>query len=208
MACVRIVRQAFATQSRALIFADPPLIIDTWTRRRHGAGAMLLLLLVVAFAWPFWNWRMRSHPLMGADRVDLCAALQGIPALASLHTRSYYPTDGAGACAWTDNRGVEQLDIALYTVQTMNTRYNPPQKIERYFDHWLESLRGRLRNVVQSGEPGERTLRYTLHPRIDVVSRQAMIEDHGTLMWVSSNTMGAAEFEPLAGALQSALRRD
>lgn len=180
--------------------------IETWTRRRRGAGALLLLVLIVAIAWPFWNWRMRSHPLMGADRVDLCAALQATPALATLRTRNYYPADGAGACAWTDTRGVERLDIALYTVQTMNTRYYPPQKIERYFDHWLQSLRGRSRNVVQSGEPGERTLRYTLHPSSDVVSRQMMIEDRGTLMWVRSNTMGAAEFNPLAAPLQKALR--
>ncbi len=177
-----------------------------WTQRRPGAGLLLLLALVGAMSWPLWHWRNSSHPLAGTEHLDLCAQLGATPGLAGLRPQVFRPTDAAGKCEWSDAGGVVQLDTTLYTIRSMAQDYNPPQRIDRYYDDWLAQIRPSGADaLVEQGQPGQRSLHYVMHPR-GATSRQAMVEDHGTLLWITSNTMDAAGFAQLEEPLRAQLR--
>jgi hypothetical protein len=177
-----------------------------WTQPRPGSGLLLLLALIGAMAWPLWHWRNSSHPLAGMEHVDLCARLGGSPGLASLRPHAFRPTDAAGKCEWSDAGGVVQLDTTLYTIRSLAQDYSPPQRIDRYYNDWLAQIRPSGADaVVEQGQPGQRTLRYVMHPR-GATSRQAMVEDHGTLLWITSNTMDAAAFAQVEEPLRAQLR--
>lgn len=180
---------------------------DAWSRRRPGAGLLLLLVAVGAMAWPLWHWRDNDHPLAGNARVDLCALLRGAPLLSGLQLLGSNPSDAAGACEARDGDDQVLFQATLYTTRNLAQAYDPPQRIDRYFDNARDQIRSSLHvdGFTELGEPGARAFRYAMRPR-DVTRREWMIEDHGVLLSIRSTTLDAGAFDRLAEPLRLQLR--
>ena len=180
---------------------------DTWNRRRPGAGLLLLLVVIGAMAWPLWHWRDNDHPLAGNVRVDLCALLRGAPLLSGAQLRSSNPTDAAGACEARDGDGQVLFQATLYTIRNLAQAYDPPQRIDHYFDNARDQIRSSLHvdGFTELGKPGARAFRYAMRPR-DVTRREWLIEDHGVLLSIRSTALDAGAFDRLAEPLRLQLR--
>lgn len=181
---------------------------DRWTRRIPGAGLLLLLFLAGALAWPLTRMRDIDHPLANQARLDLCARLGAVPELAHLRSVSYTPSDAAGGCQWHDSLDNAEVDLVLFTIRSLADAHNPPMRIDdqyRQSRDWARSVGAD--EFIEAGEPGQRRLRYRLRARErDVHSRQWLVEDHGVLLWIRSNTLDADAFDALAGSLRTRVR--
>lgn len=182
---------------------------DRWTRRIPGAGALLLLFLIGILVWPLARMREIDHPLAGQGKVDLCGKLEATPQLAQLQVQAdAAPSDAAGGCQFMDDRGVVRIDLMLFTIRSLADGHEPPMRIDdqyRQSREWARSVDAD--EFAETGEPGQRRLRYRTHSREgDVHSRQCLIEDHGVLLWIRSNSMDAGTFDALGDVLRERLR--
>jgi hypothetical protein len=158
-----------------------------WTRRRPGAGLLLLLVLGVALAVPLWRWHGgHGHPLTGADHVDLCAQLVGLPRLEGL-VPGIQPSQGsAGACRWRDAHGHVQLDAMITTTRSATTDAAVGD-LDALYANWRDEVRASgAADIVEDKEHGVRRLRYR---RGD--TREWLVEDHGVMLWLRSATLDA-----------------
>jgi hypothetical protein len=173
---------------------------DPWFRRRAGAGALLLLFVAAALALPLWYWRQLDHPLVGVASLDLCAPLRALPALSRFKAQPFDSPGSAGACRWHDDDDKLQLEAVLQT-----TRSSSGADFAKLFDTWRDEARlsyGPAAAMRQSGEPGERVLQYASGS-----GRQALLEDHGTLLFLSSASMDEMTLSALIEPVRNALRQ-
>ncbi|HEY2346197.1 MAG TPA: hypothetical protein VGH80_09980 [Xanthomonadaceae bacterium] len=174
---------------------------DRWLKRRRGSGSLLVLFLIAVLGYPLWHWRGLGHPLAGETRVDLCARLAPVPALSGLHAEGFPDAGAAGACRWSDDDGKVQLDAALST-----TRSSGGQDLDHLFDTWrgeVKAADGPAAGLVESGEENARVLSYhTLR------GRERLVEDHGILLDMRSETMDDGAVDALIQPVRLALRTD
>ena len=172
---------------------------DTWFRRRAGAGALFLLFVLAALALPLWFWRQLDHPLVGVASLDLCAPFRALPALARFKAEPFDSPGSAGACRWRDD-DKQQLEAVLQTTRSSNGA-----DFAKLFDTWRDEARasyGPAAAMRESGEPGERILQYGSGG-----GRQALLEDHGTLLFLNSASPDEAALSAMIEPIRNALRQ-
>ena len=169
---------------------------DPWLRRRPGAGLLLLLFVLAALALPLWYFRGNDHPLAGEEPVALCDRLQGLllPGLVAVNGKL---SGVAGVCIWRDAQGQTPFEATLTT-----TRISSPHGVGELFATWrTEVMANGSDTFVESGETGERTLRYCRGGNCEW-----LIEDHGVLLWLRAFRMSDVMFDEVAKAATATLR--
>ena len=169
---------------------------DPWLRRRPGAGLLLLLFVLAAMCLPLWYFRGNDHPLAGEDSVALCTRLDGLllPGLVAMAGKQ---SGVAGICVWRDAQGQFPFEATLTT-----TRNSSPRGVDKAFDALRDNVVAfGADELVESGEPGSRTLRYRRGE-----NREWLIEDHGVLLWLRAFRMSDVMFDDVAKAATATLR--
>lgn len=173
---------------------------ERWTRHRAGAGLLLLLALAGFLTLPLWHWRDNSHPLTSAATVDLCMRLRGLPGLAGL-TANVQPAQGsAGACQWRDAQDHAQLDAMLMTTRSASSA--GAANLGRFYETWRdETGKAGTDDSAEQAQDGIRSFRYR---RGD--THEWLLEDHGVLLWLRSDTLDDAALAALAEQIGTELR--
>ena len=175
---------------------------ERWVRHRRGSGLLLLLFLTLALGWPLWHWRGHDHPLANVATVDLCTRLAGVPDLARLTAKVQPAPGSAGACQWRDAQDHAQLDAILATTRSAAGPGPGATNLARSYETWRDETRkSGVEDATEQERDGIRSFRYRRGP-----IREWLLDDHGIMLWLRSDTLDAAALDALGKRIGLALR--
>lgn len=169
--------------------------------RWSGGGLVLIAVLLPLLAYPLLRTREVNHPLSAQLQLDLCAKLPPPPAALP------GPLHGVGQSANVgiscELRGLDEkpvLNVFLTTTRTASV--SGPQRTSAMYEVWVKEAKASGAEQVREEQgPWVRAQSYRYGS-----NQQMLVEDHGIMLFLSSESLQADDMAQYARDTATALR--